>query len=180
VDFVDRGEIRPETSAALAHLERCDRCTEAIESTVLTITALRRYGETLDLVAPSPDAWPRLAARITSWRRRPISMSPLAGLAVSVAMVIAVVLPVRLNPGELAAAGRSAAPSSATHGSSSSASDDIRAADRAANANARSIPIVVENATKTIPTAEVVRDDVRITVKEVSESEPASRLARAI
>jgi hypothetical protein len=180
VDFVDRGEIRPETAPALAHLDRCDRCTEAIESTVLTITALRRYGEMLDEAAPSADAWPRLAARITSWRRRPVAMSPIAGLAMSLAMVVAVVLPGRLNPGELAAVGHSAAPAAPFGESTSSTSDDIRAADRAAGAYARSNSIVVENATKTIATAQVVRDDVRITVKEVSESGPASRLARAI
>jgi hypothetical protein len=64
VDFVDRGELGPATGAALAHLDRCGRCTEAIESTMLTITALRRLGEEAGRVQPAADAWPRLRARI--------------------------------------------------------------------------------------------------------------------
>ena len=45
LDFVDRGEIASGTAGALAHLDRCDRCTDELESTVLTITALRRLGD---------------------------------------------------------------------------------------------------------------------------------------
>jgi hypothetical protein len=96
VDFVDRGEVGPATGRALAHLERCARCTEAIESTVLTITALRRMGDELRSIEPSPDAWPRLRARITGWRR-PAAMSPLAGIAMSMAIVAVLVMPFRLG-----------------------------------------------------------------------------------
>jgi hypothetical protein len=97
VDFVDRGEVGPETGAALAHLDRCGRCTEAIESTMLTITALRRLSDEAGALEPSAEAWPRLRLRITRWRRRSAIMSPVAGLAVSVAMVAVLVLPFRLT-----------------------------------------------------------------------------------
>jgi hypothetical protein len=97
VDFVDRGEVSPATGRALAHLERCARCTEAIESTVLTLTALRRMGDELRSVEPSADAWPRLRARITGWRR-PAAMSPLAGIAMSMAIVAVMIMPFRLGP----------------------------------------------------------------------------------
>ena len=99
VDFVDRGEASPATGAALAHLDRCARCTEAIESTMLTITALRRIGNDAAAAADEPDAdaWPRLRVRIESWRRRPVVMSPLAGIAMSFALVAVLVLPVRLG-----------------------------------------------------------------------------------
>jgi hypothetical protein len=88
--------VGPGTGRALAHLERCARCTEAIESTVMTITALRRFGDDLQWVEPSADAWPRLRARITGWRR-PAAMSPLAGIAMSMAIVAVLVLPFRLG-----------------------------------------------------------------------------------
>jgi hypothetical protein len=88
--------VGPGTGRALAHLERCARCTEAIETTVLTITALRRMGDELRTVEPSPDAWPRLRARITGWRR-PAAMSPLAGIAMSMAIVAVMVMPFRLG-----------------------------------------------------------------------------------
>src|SRR4029078_13268269 len=70
VAFIDRGEVRPGTSAALSHLDRCDRCTEAIESTMLTITALRRLGDAAQGAEPRPDAWPRLRVRLQSLRPR--------------------------------------------------------------------------------------------------------------
>ncbi len=96
-DFVDRGEVRSETGAALAHLDGCERCTEAIESTMLTITALRRLGDEASTVEPPSDAWPRLRVRITSWRRRPRVMSPIAGVGMSLAIVAVLVLPFRLG-----------------------------------------------------------------------------------
>jgi anti-sigma factor RsiW len=97
IDFVDRGEVRADTADALAHLDRCTRCTEVVESTILTITALRRMGDEASGVEPPPDSWPRLRVRIQSWRRRPAVMSPLAGLAMSFAIVAVLVLPVRLG-----------------------------------------------------------------------------------
>jgi len=99
VDFVDRGEVSAETGAALAHLDRCGRCTEAIESTMLTITALRRLGDDAATLEPSADAWPRLRVRISRWRRRPAIMSPVAGMAMSVAMVALLAMPFRFAGG---------------------------------------------------------------------------------
>jgi len=102
VDFVDRGEVQPGTSAALAHLDRCARCLAAIESTMLTITALRRLGDAAIEAEPRPDAWPRLRARIEGLRpRRPKVMSPLAGIALSFAIVAVVVVPFRFGGGTL-------------------------------------------------------------------------------
>jgi hypothetical protein len=79
IDFIDHGEVRPETADALAHLDRCTRCTEVVESTILTITALRRMGDEASTLEPPPDSWPRLRVRIQGWHRRPAVMSPLAG-----------------------------------------------------------------------------------------------------
>ncbi|HEX5823623.1 MAG TPA: hypothetical protein VFY18_04100 [Candidatus Limnocylindrales bacterium] len=102
VDFVDRGEVRTETSRALAHLDRCDRCTEAIEATMLTITALRRLGAAALDVEPRDDSWPRLRARLQRMGpRRSKVMSPLAGVAMSFAIVAVLVLPFRLRGGTL-------------------------------------------------------------------------------
>ena len=117
VDFVDRGEVHPETGGALAHLDRCSRCTEAIESTVLTITALRRIGNDAASAAaePEPDAWPRLRVRIEGWKRRPRVMSPLAGAAMSFAIVAVLVMPVRLG-GSLLGPVASPAPPRSTAG----------------------------------------------------------------
>ncbi len=102
VDFVDRGEVQPGTSAALAHLDRCARCLAVIESTMLTITALRRLGDAAIEAEPRPDAWPRLRARIDGLRpRRPKVMSPLAGIAMSFAIVAVIVVPFRFGGGSL-------------------------------------------------------------------------------
>jgi hypothetical protein len=95
IDFIDRRDIGPDTRAALAHLDRCTRCTEVVESTMLTITALRRIGSEVATAEPTADAWPRLRVRIQGWRRRPVTMSPLAGIAMSFAIVAVVVLPIR-------------------------------------------------------------------------------------
>ena len=98
LDFVDRGEIVPGTALALAHLDRCDRCTDELESTVLTITALRRIGDDIARAEPSPDAWPRLRARLEGLRpKRWAVMSPSAGLVMSVALVAVLVAPLRLG-----------------------------------------------------------------------------------
>ena len=96
--FVDRGEIAPGTAQALAHLDRCGRCTDELESTVLTITALRRLGDDIARAEPSPDAWPRLRARLDRWRpKRPAIMSPAAGMVMSMAIVAVLVAPLRIG-----------------------------------------------------------------------------------
>jgi hypothetical protein len=102
VDFVDRGEVRSGTPAALAHLDRCDRCIDAIESTMLTITALRRLGAAAIAAEPRVDAWPRLRARIERRQaRRSAVMSPLTGIAMSFAIVALFVVPFQLGGGML-------------------------------------------------------------------------------
>ncbi|MFL5750277.1 MAG: hypothetical protein ACJ76W_06345 [Chloroflexota bacterium] len=98
LDFVDRGEIVPSTGQALAHLERCGRCTNELESTVLTMTALRRYGDELARLEPSPDAWPRLRARLEGLRpTRWAIMSPSTGMVMSIALVAVLVAPLRVG-----------------------------------------------------------------------------------
>lgn len=98
IDFVDRGEIGPPTARALAHLDHCRRCTDELETTILAIAALRRIGDEASRIEPSADAWPRLRARIDRWSgpRRTV-MSPVAGLAMSVAIVVVLVVPIGFN-----------------------------------------------------------------------------------
>lgn len=109
VDFVDRAEIGPSTGAALNHLDRCERCTSELESTVLAITALRRLGEEAAGVEPPADAWPRLRARIDRWRaRRWLVMSPTLGTAMSALLVAVIVGPLQFGDSNLAASAASA------------------------------------------------------------------------
>ncbi len=183
VDFVDRGEVSPTTGAALAHLERCPRCTEAIESTMLTITALRRIGDEADVAAaePASDAWPRLRARIESWRRRPVVMSPLAGIGMSFAIVAVLVLPVRLGGTLLGpvATSRPTDPAAAT----------IKLADRRIEAEyiasvrqgriaPDEINTSIEESAHSYP--RTYPDNIRPTRKEVGPAEPAGRPPEAI
>jgi hypothetical protein len=72
-----------------------------MESTVLAITALRRLSASAIAAEPAPDAWPRLRARLERRRRRPKVMSPLAGIAMSFAIVAVLVVPFRLDGGSL-------------------------------------------------------------------------------
>jgi anti-sigma factor RsiW len=98
VDFVDHAEIGPGTGAALAHLDRCGRCTADLEAIVQTITALRRIGDDAGRFEPGADAWPRLRDRLNRWRpARWRVMSPLAGMAMSLALVAILVIPLRLG-----------------------------------------------------------------------------------
>jgi anti-sigma factor RsiW len=98
VDFVDHAEIGPATGSALAHLDRCGSCTAELEAIVQTITALRRLGDEAGRMEPAPDAWPRLRERLTRWRPRSWRiMTPLAGTAMSLALVAVVVVPLRFG-----------------------------------------------------------------------------------
>lgn len=106
LDFVDHAEIGPATGPALTHLDRCPRCTADLEAIVLTITALRRMGDDAGRVEPAADAWPRLRDRLTRWRpARWKVMSPIAGMAMSLALVAVLVVPLRLgaSPGSVSA-----------------------------------------------------------------------------
>jgi hypothetical protein len=178
IDFVDRGEVRAETGAALAHLDRCTRCTEVVESTMLTITALRRMGEEAAAEEPAPDAWPRLRIRIQGWRRRPATMSPLAGIAMSFAIVAVLLLPVRLG-GTLI--GPVATPT--TDGASETAIVDRQIEDAyLASIRQRAVPgEPADDAAGWIGTDPRIRpDNYNPTRKEVSPAEPTGRPPRAI
>jgi hypothetical protein len=178
LDFVDRGEIVPGTDKALAHLDRCRRCTDELESTVLTITALRRLGDDVARAEPSPDAWPRLRARLDGWRpARWAIMSPSAGMVVSIALVAVLVAPLRV--------GGAIAPTEAPGASS--------AAQRAASLTERRIETeYIESVfRRALPAQESARwptgtiprnypDGIRPARKEVSPAEPSGRPPEAI
>jgi len=100
LDFVDRGDVGPSTGAALAHLERCSRCTQMLDATVLTIAALRRLGDDVARAEPRADTWPALRARLRVWRPSGV-FSPLAGMAMAVALCVLLVVPIRLQGGQL-------------------------------------------------------------------------------
>lgn len=106
LDFVSGGEAGAATAAALDHLDRCERCLAELESTSLAVAALRRLGTELAEVEPPPDAWPRLRSTVTRWRapRFPL-MSPVAGMAMSLAIVVATVLGSPGLPGSTPEAG---------------------------------------------------------------------------
>ncbi|HEX2756353.1 MAG TPA: hypothetical protein VHM48_12865 [Candidatus Limnocylindrales bacterium] len=127
VDFVDHGLIGPPTAAALAHLDRCDACTEMLDSTVLAIAALRRLGEEAARVEPRTDAWPRLRARLSTRRPSRLSIvSPLAGVFTSVALAALLVAPIHLGGGSeteriggaAGASDRTSSPTTAAYSSS--------------------------------------------------------------
>jgi hypothetical protein len=177
VDFVDRGEVSAGTPAALAHLDRCGRCTEAIESTMLTVTALRRLGDEVAAVEPPADAWPRLRIRITSWPRRPMVMSPLAGVAMSFAIVAVLVLPFRVGGTSLLgpAATSTAVVYVAPNAADRHREDAYIAVSHRPTANAA--------ADADAPTGNYRRmypDNYRPTRKEVSSAEPTGRPPEAI
>ena len=168
VDFVDRGEVRPETGLALAHLDGCRRCTEAIEATMLTITALRRLGDEVGGVEPGPDAWPRLRIRISSWRRRPVFMSPLAGIAMSFAIVAVLIVPFRVGGGGLV--GTEASPTASTAPVTSLADRRIEAAYLALS---RTPPATVSVAVGSVP--QNLPHEILQVRKEVHSAKPSVR-----
>ena len=110
LDFLDHGEIGPSTGDALGHLDRCDRCTADLESTMLAITALRRLGDDAAAVEPSAEAWQRLRARIDRWRRvRWTFASPRVGTVMSALLVALIVGPLQF--GQASITGSVASPS---------------------------------------------------------------------
>ena len=183
VDFVDRGEVSPATGVALAHLDRCARCTEAIESTMLTITALRRIGDDAEAAAAEAgiDAWPRLRVRIQSWRRRPVVMSPLTGIAMSFALVAVLVLPVRLG-GTLLGPVDAASPADPAAATRRITDRRIEAAYIASVRQGSFVPVAqgapIEESVSSYP--RTYPDNYRPTRKEVGPAEPAGRPPEAI
>jgi hypothetical protein len=93
LDFASSGSARAATAAALDHLDRCDRCLAELESTSLAVAALRRIGSEVEQVEPPADAWPQLRERVVRRRApRMAFMSPVAGMAMSIAIVAVSVL----------------------------------------------------------------------------------------
>ena len=97
-DFVDhRAGYDPgarDVASALDHLERCPDCERELAATALVIAALRRLADDVGTAEPSPDAWQHLVGRLD--RRKPRRLfltSPLAGLALSAGLVVAMVAP---------------------------------------------------------------------------------------
>jgi len=93
LDFAVGGLRGPGTPAALDHLDTCTRCRAEIEATVLAAAALRRLATDVSTAEPSSDAWPRLRDRVAA---RPTArlgfMSPVAGMAMSLAIVVVAVV----------------------------------------------------------------------------------------
>jgi hypothetical protein len=179
IDFVDRGEVRAETGAALAHLDQCDRCTEVIETTMLTITALKRMGDEAATLEPAADAWPRLRVRIQRWPRRPAIMSPLAGVAMSFAIVAVLVLPVKLGGTLIGPVATAPVDRSAT----SAVDRQVEAAYIASVRQGGLADTAAELAVGLESAVSFPRnypDNIRPTRKEVGPAEPAGRPPEAI
>ena len=178
LDFIDRGEVRdPDTRLGLAHLDRCDRCIEDLEATVLTITALRRLGEDAARMEPSPDAWPRLRARLDRWRPvRWVVMSPTAGMVMSVALVAVLIAPLRFG-----GPGPSSAPTAAPEAQGSVSLTERRVeADYISSTHQGTLPASqpVVRPAGTFPRN--YPDNYRPDRKEVSPAEPSGRPPEAI
>ena len=187
LDFVDRGEIAVRTGPALAHLDRCDRCTSQIESTVLTIIALRRLGEDLAQAEPSPDVWPRLRARLERWRPfRWSVMSPSAGVVVSAAIVAVLVAPLQIGSPQLT--GAIVEPTVAPIQRAGASPEERRIEAEYIASTRRSLPpsqtIVVSRPAGVVqPTVSIPRnypDNIRPERKEVTPAQPSGRPPEAI
>ena len=181
LDFVDRGEIVPGTAPALAHLDRCSRCTDELESTILTITALRRLGDDLARAEPSPDAWPRLRARLDRWRpARWGIMSPSAGMVMSVALVAVLVAPLQVGG---IAASTTNADSIGPSTTQPATSPEERRAEAAYLASIRFGTLPESKPAAGRPSGTVPRnypDNIRPDRKEVSPAEPSGKPPEAI
>lgn len=114
VEFGRAGPDRADVADALAHVDRCARCRSQLEATSLVVVALHRLGDEVARVEPPAAAWPRLEAQVTSPRAaRPMFMSPVAGMALSLAILVAlnlgvgVIRPEAAQPAAIAPGGRS-------------------------------------------------------------------------
>ena len=141
LDFVDRGEIAPRDRQALAHLDRCNRCTDELESMVLTITALRRLGDD----SPGPSRSPTRGrgsgpASTASTPKRWVIMSPSAGMVMSIALVAVLVAPLQLG-GPTSPSSAPAGPSAAEQAASREASRPSRPPTSQAFARERFRPL---------------------------------------
>lgn len=178
LDFVDHGEIvEPDTTLAFAHLDRCDRCTVELETTVLAITALRRLGDDVAEVEPSADAWPRLRARLDRWRRaRRVVMSPTAGMVMSVAIVAVLIAPLRIR-GAIESTGATAAPVDRNPVSLNERRVEADYLLRARHELLSEVELVVRQAE---PLPRKYPDNYRPERKEVTPAQPSGRPSEAI
>lgn len=177
VAFIDRAEIATTTGEALAHLDRCRRCTEELEATVRTITALRRLGDDAARFEPSPDAWPRLRARLDGWRpMRWAVLSPTAAALMGAALVAVLVVPLRIGGQPMSDASPTPAPDRAA----SSEIDSRLEADyiRTIRQRTTSVSETVIRPAGTLP--RVYPDGIRPEPKEVSPENPTRRPARPV
>jgi hypothetical protein len=180
VDFVDHAEIGPATAAALAHLDRCGRCTADLEAIVQTITALRRLGDEAGAIEPEADAWPRLRNRLTRWR--PASwkiMTPLAGSAMSLALVAVLIVPLRFG----ASSGEPASPNPDRLSSSAAVSAADRRIETTYIATVRRLETSAAGASEAGDPGNayyrIYPDDIRPTRKEVGPAATAIRPSEA-
>ena len=147
---------------------------------LLTITALRRLGDDVAQAEPSPDAWPRLRARLDRLNpKRWVIMSPSAGMVMSVALVAVLVAPLQL--------GGPTSPSSASDGPTAAEQAATREASRVEAAYITSVrqgvlpattPASIRQAAGELPAR--YPDDIRPERKEVSPAEPSGRPPEAI
>lgn len=183
VDFVDRGEVTTGTATALAHLDRCSRCTDELETTVQAIIALRRLGEEASRVEPLPDAWPRLMARLERWRPPRLAiLSPAAGAAMSVILVIALVAPARFGgpaPIESSLLAGSAPPGAAAERKAYLAQWRVEAAYIATASQGTGTAAEAE-VRSSAGSPRIFPDGIRPERKEVTPAEPSGRPLEAI
>lgn len=180
IDFVDRGELAPVTAAALAHLDRCRRCAEELETTVQAIIALRRLGEDAARLEPSADAWPRLRARLESWRPPRLAiLTPAAGAALSMALAVALVVPARLGGSATVESAPPAPPASSAELEASLAQWRVEAAYIATIGQGTEKPADTP-VRSSAGTPRIFPDGIRPERKEVSPAEPSGRPQEAI
>ncbi len=179
LDFVDHGEIaQPDTGLALAHLDRCHRCTVELESTVLAITALRRLGAEAGEVEPAEDAWPRLRARLGRWRPvRWAILSPTAGMVMSVALVVVLIAPMRIG-GASPSSAQAADPSTWNAVATNERRVETNFIVKAARHGTLPVAQVAIRRAETFP--RIYPDNYRPERKEVSPAEPNGRPSEAI
>ena len=111
VEFLDSGRRDESTTAALLHLDRCAVCEREVASTALVLAGLRRLAAEARDARPSEDGWRLLRARLgrPSAPRWPATLR-LAGTALSVFLLIAIVAPLNLQDASLSPYEQGAAP----------------------------------------------------------------------
>ena len=96
LEFVDGGDRSGMTAAALDHLDACSKCRDDLTEIALAVRVLRHMGRELATVEPPENGWTTLRARLRR-RRRPAVMSPIAGMALGMALVAVIVGPYEMT-----------------------------------------------------------------------------------